>query len=258
METRRIPRRTAVLAACLALAAALASAADNPGVGAAAEAPIGAPRSDTYGTATTTNYVLQSFAFEPAAGDGASTSSNSFGSRYCLTSCTLEAPVMLPAGARIEAIELEACDTNATAKVDANLIDLGALESSAPTLASVTTGIAETPGCSFFLAPVPGGHTVDNLNNTYLAQVALIGGTSATRFQAVRIIYRLQVSPAPVVATFPNDVPTTHPFFRFVEALGRAGISGGCAPGSFCPDAPVTRGQMAVFLATALGLHFPN
>jgi hypothetical protein len=26
----------------------------------------------------------------------------------------------------------------------------------------------------------------------------------------------------------------------------------------YCPDQPVTRGQMAVFLAKALGLHFPN
>jgi S-layer family protein len=40
--------------------------------------------------------------------------------------------------------------------------------------------------------------------------------------------------------------------------LASAGITGGCGPGSYCPDAAVTRGQMAVFLATALGLHFPN
>jgi hypothetical protein len=51
-------------------------------------------------------------------------------------------------------------------------------------------------------------------------------------------------------------VPTSHPFFRFVEALGRAGITSGGSVETFCPDAPLTRGQMAVFLATALGLHF--
>lgn len=70
----------------------------------------------------------------------------------------------------------------------------------------------------------------------------------------MRVRYRLQVSPAPATATFPNDVPTTHPFFRFVEALAASGLTGGCGPGSFCPDQPVTRGQMAVFLAAALGL----
>ena len=47
-------------------------------------------------------------------------------------------------------------------------------------------------------------------------------------------------------------------FFRFVEAMAASGLTGGCAPGSFCPDQPVTRGQMSVFLSLALGLHFPN
>ena len=50
--------------------------------------------------------------------------------------------------------------------------------------------------------------------------------------------------------------PTTHPFFRFVEALAEAGITAGCGPGSFCPDTPVTRGQIAVFLSVALGLYW--
>ena len=56
-------------------------------------------------------------------------------------------------------------------------------------------------------------------------------------------------------ATF-ADVDTAHPFFQFVEALAASGITGGCGDGNFCPDAPLTRGQMAVFLSTALGLHF--
>ena len=71
--------------------------------------------------------------------------------------------------------------------------------------------------------------------------------------------YRLQVSPPPAMATF-NDVPTGHPFFQFVEALAASGITAGCgaAPPLYCPDAPLTRGQMAVFLAKALGLHWPR
>ena len=73
----------------------------------------------------------------------------------------------------------------------------------------------------------------------------------------VRVRYQLQVSPAPATATF-GDVPTTHPFFRFVEALAASGITGGCGGGNYCPDYTLTRGQLAVFLATALGLHFPN
>ncbi len=73
----------------------------------------------------------------------------------------------------------------------------------------------------------------------------------------VEIWWRRSVSPPPDVATF-NDVPASHPFFQFIEALSASGITGGCAPGKFCPDAPLTRGQMAVFLSKALGLHWPN
>lgn len=76
-------------------------------------------------------------------------------------------------------------------------------------------------------------------------------------FGWVEIWWRRTVSPAPGSPTF-NDVPTNHPFFQFIEALAASGITGGCGPSTYCPDNPVTRGQMAVFLAKALGLHWPN
>jgi S-layer family protein len=98
---------------------------------------------------------------------------------------------------------------------------------------------------------------VNNRSTTYFVRAELTGTTEATSFGGVRLFYRLRVSPAPAVATF-ADVPTTNGFFQFVEALAASGITGGCGGGNFCPDAPLTRGQMAVFLAAALGLHFPN
>ena len=67
------------------------------------------------------------------------------------------------------------------------------------------------------------------------------------------VVEAFPVSPSPVQATF-NDVPTNHPFFQFIEALAASGITAGCGSGNYCPDNPVTRGQMAVFLAKALGL----
>jgi hypothetical protein len=63
------------------------------------------------------------------------------------------------------------------------------------------------------------------------------------------------VSPAPAAATF-SDVPNSHPFFQFVEALVAAGITAGCGGGQYCVNNPITRGEMAVFLGKALGLHF--
>jgi S-layer homology domain len=49
-----------------------------------------------------------------------------------------------------------------------------------------------------------------------------------------------------------NDVPASSPFCPFIEELSRRGITGGCAPGLFCPGDPVTRQQMAVFLVKAM------
>ena len=80
--------------------------------------------------------------------------------------------------------------------------------------------------------------------------------SAGMRLRGARVLYRRQVSPAPSTATF-NDVPISHPFFQFVEALAASGITAGCGTGVYCPDAPLTRGQMAVFLAKALGLHWP-
>lgn len=39
-----------------------------------------------------------------------------------------------------------------------------------------------------------------------------------------------------------------------IETLAANGITTGCAPNRFCPDAPVSRGEMASFLVRALGL----
>jgi hypothetical protein len=71
----------------------------------------------------------------------------------------------------------------------------------------------------------------------------------------VRITWHRQVSPPPALATFP-DVPTNHPFFQYVEALYAAGITAGYGNGNFGVNDPITRAQMAVFLAKALGLHW--
>ena len=44
------------------------------------------------------------------------------------------------------------------------------------------------------------------------------------------------------------DVPPSHLFYSYVEILAANGVTGGCAPSYYCPDNPVTRAQMAVFL----------
>ncbi len=47
------------------------------------------------------------------------------------------------------------------------------------------------------------------------------------------------------------DVACPGTFADWVEALAAEGITAGCGGGNYCPDAPVTRAQMAVFLLKA-------
>lgn len=56
----------------------------------------------------------------------------------------------------------------------------------------------------------------------------------------------------PGTPTF-SDVPLSHPFVAYIEKLYSLGITGGCATGPlrYCPDLPVTRGQMATFVERA-------
>jgi hypothetical protein len=47
------------------------------------------------------------------------------------------------------------------------------------------------------------------------------------------------------------DVPTTHMFYADVETIFHHGVTAGCGNGSYCPEAPVRRDEMAVFLLKA-------
>jgi len=51
-----------------------------------------------------------------------------------------------------------------------------------------------------------------------------------------------------------DDVPVTHWAAAWIKQLAAEGITGGCGAGIYCPDNPVTRAQMAVFLVKTFGL----
>ncbi|MGC8915954.1 MAG: S8 family serine peptidase [Thermoanaerobaculum sp.] len=48
------------------------------------------------------------------------------------------------------------------------------------------------------------------------------------------------------------DIPGTSPFYPYVETVLHRGITAGCDSANFCPENPVNRWQMAVFLARTL------
>lgn len=168
--------------------------------------------------------------------------------------------VSLPNGAIIESLQMHACDDSIMGQIQFGLAQFvlpGQTGSNVTPIGS--TGTAGVPGCALFsVTPNSPPLVVDNANNTYAIFMGFEGDFgSVVKVGSFRVFYRLQVSPSPGAATF-SDVPTDHSFFRFVEALAAAGITGGCGGGNYCPNSPVTRGQMAVFLSIALGLHFPN
>jgi S-layer family protein len=106
-----------------------------------------------------------------------------------------------------------------------------------------------------------GFQLASNAHNQLMLNVEQVRSSSNdySVFLWVSVWWRRTVSPAPAVASF-VDVPTSDPFFQYIEALKASGITAGCiqSPPKFCPDEALTRGQMAVFLAKALGLHWPD
>jgi hypothetical protein len=181
---------------------------------------------------------------------------------YTSSGATFVAPVLLPTGSRIRYLDLYYRDVTAFAvRASLHAFSGGGFNTGDPTdteLAFVTT-VGE-PGFGYAASQVF-DYLVDN-DVAYSAtgaqlEVQVTIDAFADAFKGVDIWWQREVSPAPLTATF-NDVPTDHPFFEFVEALAASGITAGCSasPPLFCPDAPLTRKQMAAFLAKALGLYW--
>jgi len=164
----------------------------------------------------------------------------------------LVAPVDLPSGVKIVTIGLSGCLHNA-GDLEVQLVDNLTNGQGSNVIADFTL---PDSGCIFegmtplYLYAENGGHPL-------LAVIHWTGDffDGSTKFNEVYIAYQRQVSPAPAMGHF-NDVPANDPGFQYVEALAASGITGGCGGGNFCPDSPVTRRQMAIFLAKALGLHW--
>jgi hypothetical protein len=80
---------------------------------------------------------------------------------------------------------------------------------------------------------------------------------SVTREQMAVFVVRGQDAAAnPPACGTPmfSDVPASSVFCRWIEELARRGVVAGCGGGNYCPAAPVTREQMAVFIAGTFGL----
>jgi hypothetical protein len=79
--------------------------------------------------------------------------------------------------------------------------------------------------------------------------------SAVTRAQMAVFLLRAILGPSyvppPATGTFFTDVPAGSFAAAWIEQLAAAGITSGCGGGKFCPNAAVTRAQMAVFLLRA-------
>jgi hypothetical protein len=89
-------------------------------------------------------------------------------------------------------------------------------------------------------APISRGEYVAWLHNAY--------NVIASKEKVLR--------PASHLPAFYSDVPSTHPAFRYVQALSQAGYTFGYADGTFHPDQPITREEM-LGMKVALDLGQP-
>ncbi len=231
------------------------------GVVAAAQVPVELPEPEiapatpeTWGTTHTATLSISCHGFTPR------TSSLTFDTFWDTgymyqsggTPGLFYAPFDLPAGAQITAITVDYYDVHATEDPYWGILRM-------------TPDHLGDQGIGWFYYPTSAGyftstatlgspHTVDHANY-YAFIIDFNVASQDIRLRGMRVHYKLQISPAPGVATF-ADVPVGAFGFQHVEALAASGITGGCGGGNFCPNDPLTRVQMAVFLAKALGLHW--
>jgi hypothetical protein len=63
--------------------------------------------------------------------------------------------------------------------------------------------------------------------------------------------------PAVGASTGFNDVPVDYWAAAWIKQLAAEALTGGCGGGNYCPDSPITRDQMAVFIQKMFNLPLP-
>ncbi|MBI3161138.1 MAG: M6 family metalloprotease domain-containing protein [Chloroflexi bacterium] len=118
-----------------------------------------------------------------------------------------------------------------------------------------------TPGPGTFADVPPGYWAADSIERLYRNGIAAGCGTyplmycpenSTSRAQMAVFLLRGRhgsgYTPPPASGTLFSDIPADHWAAAWIERLVAEGISSGCGDGKYCPDAKVTRAQMAILL----------
>lgn len=115
------------------------------------------------------------------------------------------------------------------------------------------------PGTASEFSDVAGNSHAANIAT--LASTGITTGCTPTRYCPSKTVTRAQIATFLTRgldlpsgnATF-TDVPAGHAHAKGIAAVASAGITTGCAPDRFCPNAGLTRAQMASLLTRALDL----
>jgi len=241
---------TAAVATSLALGASAQTPPEGPGARTA---------EDTWGIQDDSFTVLGAAEFLPRSSSAVTYSFNTTTGFVHAdgTGYTMVAPLAVPNGVMLKDMLVVACDDDGTDGFSVILSECVNLDANCAFDVdfSVASGDAAMPGCAYFAADPPAAKAMQTWPRTYFVSLST-GGTTKIRSVAMRWQRRVTGLSSGVVIF--NDVLAGHPYKQYIDALGTSGISMGCGGGKYCPDNPVTRGQLAVFLARALGLYFPD
>jgi hypothetical protein len=175
-------------------------------------------------------------------------------------------PLNLPVGAEVRGLCAYATDLDADTPTTLSLIAVKLVPGGGgdpyvltipDSVIQTTTGAGYAAYCTGSMsytvrgaADVDGDQVTDNIATYLRVELGYHAGVGG-----VLVTWGRQVSPPPDAPTF-GDVPASDAAFAHIEALAASGITAGCGNGGYCPDAPLTRRQMAVYLSNALGLHW--
>ena len=231
------------------------------GMGARSVAQDLAP--DDYGTASTNYFYVSAEEFQPFDPQNTSwVDAYTGGGRYVTGTSPgiVSANVRLPSGALVTAMAVVYEDSDADDDLEVQFVR---------TWWGIGTRGSEIIGPVFFSSGTPGitreyldidpDHTISYFTAPLSVQayrlVAFLDTSSFVQLRGVIMYWNRQISPAPPTQTFP-DVAPGYWAFQEIEALAASGITTGFPDGTYRPTEPVTRAQMATFLARALGLHW--
>jgi hypothetical protein len=177
------------------------------------------------------------------------------GYRYLTAGSFMDAGIRLPSGALLQIARLHYYD-NDGAQNPRIIVFRFANPSSSTELCSLTPP-SGTPGYTSSISGCSSiNETIQNGPNSYVVRVALNSAAgSNSMFKSVRLWWRRQIrtglpNPFSDIGSLPAE------FQNSITALAASGITTGTTATTYSPSQAVNRGQMAVFLARALGLYW--